>query len=86
MGEGHNPQPNCHLLLFHEFKQCNMKFTTAYHPGVQEIDKLLAKVAFKQSTNGAGFYSNVFVVPQHIGGPWLTLSNKQFIHYIHITF
>ena len=45
---------------------------------------LLAKGAIEQSTGGAGFYSNVFVVPKHMGGLSPVLNFRQFNHYIHI--
>ena len=41
----------------------------AHHPVIQkEVDELLAKGAIEPSSGGAGFYSNIFVVPKHTGG------------------
>ena len=41
----------------------------AYHPVIQKkVQEPLARAAIEQSTGGAGFYSNVFVVPKHLGG------------------
>ena len=41
----------------------------AHYPIIQkEMEKLLAKGTTAPSTGGAGFYSNVFVVPKCTGG------------------
>ena len=48
----------------------------------REVDDLLGKGAFEPSTGGAGFYSNIFVVPKHTGGLWSLLNLKLFNHYI----
>ena len=46
-----------------------MKDDKVHHHIIQkEVDELLAKVNSELSTGGAGFYSNVFVVPKHTGG------------------
>ena len=40
--------------------------------------------AIEPSTGGAGFYSDVFVIPKDIGGLSLILSLKQYNCYMHI--
>ena len=55
-----------------------MKALAAHYPIIQkELDELLSKGAIEPSPGGAGFYSSVFVVPEHTGasGPYLTLSS-----------
>ena len=74
---GHHLQLRSCPLLFHNFRQFNIKAGVAHHPFIQkEVDELLAKVAMEPSCDGAGFLSNGFVVPKHIvvSGPYLTLS------------
>ena len=62
-----------------------MKVAAAHHPIIQKaVDELLSKGAFEPSSGGAGFYSNVFVVPKHTGGLQPTFNLKQFNHYLHI--
>ena len=62
-----------------------MKVAAAYHPIIQKVvDELLAKGVIEPSSGGAGFYSSVFVVPKHTGGPWPILNFKQFNCYLHI--
>ena len=40
----------------------------AHHPVIQkEVEELLAREATEPLTHGADFYSNVFVVPKHLG-------------------
>ena len=57
----------------------------AHHPVIQkEVDELLAKGAIEPSSGGAGFYSNVFVVPKHTGGLQPILNLKCFNHYMHL--
>ena len=59
----------CHPLLFHNFKQFNLNATAVLlHVIQKEAHDLLSKKAIEPSTDGAGFYANVFVVPKHIGG------------------
>ena len=48
------------------------------------MDELLVKGATEPLTGGAGFYSNVFVVPMHTGCLWPILNLKQFNHYMHM--
>ena len=50
----------------------------------KEVDELLAKGAIEPSSGGAGFYSNVFVVPKHTGGLHPIFNLKCFNHYVHI--
>ena len=67
-----------------------MKATHAYPPFIQEeMDELLTKGAIKPCTGCDGFYSNIFVIPKHMGGlhPYSTLSNLITLctlHYLHI--
>ena len=37
---------------------------------MEEVQELLTKGAIEPSSGGAGFYSNVFVIPKHMGGLW----------------
>ena len=48
------------------------------------MPELLIKGAFEPLTGGAGFYSNMFVVPNHLGGLHHILSLKQFNHCMYI--
>ena len=49
----------------------------AHHPAIQKKgDELLSKGAIEPFTGGAGFYSNIFLVPKHIGGLWHILNPK----------
>ena len=50
----------------------------------KEVDELLAKGATEPSSDGAGFYSNVFVVPKRTGGLRPILNLKRFNRYMHI--
>ena len=51
----------CSSLLFHSFKQFNIKATVSHHPLVQkEVDELLAKGSIEPLTGDADFYSNMF--------------------------
>ena len=62
--------------LFCNFKELNTKGAAAHHPIIQkEVDELLVIRAIEPYSGGAGFYSNVFVVPKHIDGfgPYLPL-------------
>ena len=64
----------------------NIKAATAHHAIIQkEVDELLVKGAFESLTGNTGFYSNVFVVPKHMGSLGPTLNHKWFNHYMHIT-
>ena len=68
MVKGHYLGLRWHLLLFHNFKQSNIKAATAHHPIIKnEIDELLSKGAIEPSTVGTGFYLNVFMVPKGTG-------------------
>ena len=49
------------------------------------MQELLAKGTNEPLTGGASFYSNVFVVPKHLGGLCHILSLEQFNHYMHIS-
>ena len=58
---------------------------TAHHPVIQrEVDELLAKGTIESSSDGAGFYSSMFVVPKHTGGHKPILNLKCFNCYMHI--
>ena len=48
------------------------------------MDELLAKGAIELSSGSAGFYSSMFVVPEHTGGLWPILNLKCFNHYMHV--
>ena len=75
----------CCPLLFHNFKQFNIKTATAHCPVIQhEVNGLIAKGAIEPSTGGAAFYWNLFVVPKHTGGLWPILNSKEFNCYMHI--
>ena len=56
-------------LLFSYFKQFNFKTATVHHPVLRkEVNELLTMSGIEKSTYGAGFWSNVFVVPICING------------------
>ena len=62
-----------------------MKAAAAHYPIIQEeVDEMIAKGVLEPSSGCTSFYSNVFVVPKHIGGLWPILNFKQFHHYLHI--
>ena len=64
MVSGHHFQLWSHPPLFHNFWKFNVKADTIHHPIIQkEIDELLAKGVIEPSSDGAGFYSSMFVVP-----------------------
>ena len=85
MVRGHHLQLRSHPPLFHDFWHFNVKAAAAYHPVIQkEVDELLAKRAIEPSAGGAGFYSNMFVVPKHTGGLHSILNLKHFNHFRHI--
>ena len=67
MDRDHHLQLMCHSLHFHNFKWVNIKVATVHHPITQEVDELLAKGVIEPLSGGAGFYSNVFIVPKHTG-------------------
>ena len=67
-GSGSASQLRFHPPLFCYFWYFNVKAAAAHHPVIQkEVDELLAKGAVEPSSSGAGFYSNMFVVPKHTG-------------------
>ena len=85
MVKGHDLQLRSHPLLFHNFKWFNIKAAAAHHPIIQkEMDELLANGVIEPSSDGAGFYSSVFVVPKHAGSLWPILNLKQFNSYLHM--
>ena len=62
-----------------------MKAAAAHNPILQkEVNELLAKGEIEPFSGGAGFYSNVFVVPKHFGGLQPILNLKWFNCYLHI--
>ena len=64
MVKGHHLQLRPHPPLFYNLKQFNVKAAAAHHPIIQkEVVELLAKGAIEPSSGGAGFQSNMFVVP-----------------------
>ena len=68
MFQGRHLHLKCHPPLFCNFKWFSFNVATPHHPVFwQEVDELLAKRATELSAEGVGFYSNVFVVPKHIG-------------------
>ena len=82
---GHHLQLRYHPPLFYNFWQFNVKAAMAHHPIIQkEVDELLAKGVIEPSSGGAGFYSNIFVVPKYTGGLWPILNLKHFNPYLHI--
>ena len=83
--QDHYFQLRCHPPLFCNFWQFNILTTPAYHAIIQkEVDELLAKGPIEPSSGGAGFYSNIFVVPKHTSGLHPFLNLKHFNHYKHI--
>ena len=75
MVRGHHLQLRSCPPLFHNFWQFNVKAAAAHHPIIQkQVDELLSKGVIKPCSGGAGFYSNVFVVPDIlvVSGPYLT--------------
>ena len=79
MVQGHHLQLQSHPPLFCNFQQFNVKAVTTHHPIIQkEVDELLAKGAIEPSSGGAGFYSSMFVVPNHTGGLGRILNLKHF--------
>ena len=71
--------------IFHYLKQFNINVSLVDHPAIQqETDELLPKDTTESSTCGAGFYSNVFMVPKHRGGLQPIPSLKQFNHCMYI--
>ena len=57
MVKSHDLQFMCHPMLFHNFKQFNMKDTTTCCPVIQkEVDELLAKDIIEASADVDGFY------------------------------
>ena len=76
---GHHLQLRSHPPLFCDFWHFNVKAAAAHHPVIQkEVDELLAKGAIEPSSGGAGFYSSVFVVPKHTGGPLSHTQSEAF--------
>ena len=69
MVQDHHLQLMCCPSLFHNFQQFNIKATPGHHAIIQkEVDELVVKDAIEPSSNGAGFYSNIFAVPKCMGG------------------
>ena len=67
------------------FYQFSIRTASAYHPVIQkEVQEYLAKRAVEPSTDGAGFYSNVFVVLTCLGSVCPNLNCKWFNCYMHI--
>ena len=55
-----------------------------HHPVIQkEVQELLAMGAIERAIGGAGFYSNVPMIPKHSGGLQPTLNLMQFTCYMH---
>ena len=66
---GHHLKLRSQPPFFLDFWQFNVKAVATHHPVIQrQIDELLAKGVIEPSSGGAGFYSNVFVVPKCTGG------------------
>ena len=85
MVQGHHLQLRSRPPLFRNFWHFNVKVPAAHHPVIQkEVDELLAKGAIEPSSDGAGFYSSVFVVPKCTGGLRPILNLKGFNCYMHI--
>ena len=81
----HNIQMRSQPPLFCNFQLFNIKAPVVHHPFIQkEVQELSAKGVIEPSFGGAGFCSNVFVVPMNLGGLWLILHLKQFNNYIFI--
>ena len=86
MAKGHHLQVKSHLPLFHNFMWFNIKTAVAHHPIIKkESDELFAKGAIEPSSGGAGFYSNLFVVPKCTAGLWPMLNFKWFNCYMHMS-
>ena len=69
MVKGHHVQLKCPTLLFCNFKWFNIKAATVHYCVIQkEMLELHAMGPIDSLTGGAGFYSNVFVVPENTGG------------------
>ena len=69
MVQGHHPQLRTHPPFFCSFWQFNVKVDAAHQPVIQKkVDELLATGVIEPSSGGAGFYSNMFVVPKHTWG------------------
>ena len=82
---GHHLQLRFCPSLFHDFWHFNVKAAAAHHPVIQEeVDELLAKGAIEPSSEGAGFYSSVFVVPKCTGGLHPILNLNHFNCFMHI--
>ena len=62
MVRGHHLQLRCHPPLFCNFKWFNIKAATSYPVRQKEVDEILVQGAVEPTTDGAGFYSDVFVV------------------------
>ena len=74
--KGHYLQLKCHHSLS-IIINCNIDAFAAHHPLIRkEVDNLLAKDTTKPSTGGAGFYSNVFVVPKCTGSSHHMLNTR----------
>ena len=84
MVQGHHLQLWSCPPLFHNFWQFNVKVATTHHPIQKEVDELLAKGVIEQSSDGADFYSSMFVIPKQTGGLWPILNLKHFNHYMHV--
>ena len=85
MVKGYHHLVSCHPLLFFNFRTLNIKAIPAHHPIIKkEVDELLAMGAIEPYTGGVGFYSNLVVVPNHIGGLHPILNLQKFNHYMHI--
>ena len=85
MVQGHHLQLKSCPPLFCDFWHSNVKAAAAHHPVIQkEVDELLATGAIEPSSGGAGFYSSMFVVPEHTGGLRPILNLKHFNRYMHI--
>ena len=77
MVQGHHLQLRSWPPLFHNFQQFNVKAAAAHHLIIQEeVMELFSKGATEPPFGGAGFYSSVFVVTKHTGGPWPILNLK----------
>ena len=64
MVKGHHVQLRVQPPLLCNFHWFNFKSSLAHHLVIQkEVQELLPKEAIEPSTGGAGFYSNVSVVP-----------------------
>ena len=82
---GHHLQLRYCYPLFSNFWQFNVKVIVAHQPIIQkEVDELLAEGVIEPSSDGAGFYCSMFVVPKHTGGLWPILNLKHFNCYMHV--